>query len=58
MIPFAASILNKETVTGKRININRKKVLRQLNTVLEESLLAWEKEKVLKEDKQWLATKL
>jgi hypothetical protein len=51
-------LIYKESVNGKRININRKKVCRQLNMVLEQSLLAWEKEKVFKEDQQWLATKL
>jgi hypothetical protein len=51
-------LIYKESVTGKRININRKKVCRELNTVLEQSLLSWEKEKVLKENQQWLAAKL
>lgn len=51
-------LIYKELVTGKRININRKKIRIQLNNVLEQSVLSWEKEKVAKENQQWLATKL
>jgi hypothetical protein len=51
-------LVYKESVTGKRININRRKTCGQLNTVLAQSLVSWEKEKVAKENQQWLAAKL
>jgi hypothetical protein len=51
-------LVYKESVTGRRININRKKTRKQLNTVLEQSLLSWEREKTMKENQQWLAAKL
>jgi hypothetical protein len=51
-------LMYKESITGRRININRKKIRNQLNTVLEQSLLSWEREKIMKENQQWLAAKL
>lgn len=51
-------LVYKESITGKRININRNKIRNQLNMVLEQSLLSWNKEKTMKENQQWLATKL
>ena len=43
-------LVYKETISGKRLNVKRKKVVRQLNGVLHQSLLAWHKEQVLRQD--------
>jgi hypothetical protein len=51
-------LVYKESIIGKRININRKKTCKQLNAVLEQCLLSWKKEKTIKENQQWLAAKL
>ncbi|HVG41470.1 MAG TPA: hypothetical protein VM888_07640 [Chitinophagaceae bacterium] len=47
-------VIYKESVTGKKINVARPKVCRQLNAVLQQSLTAWNKEQVVKENKQWV----
>jgi hypothetical protein len=51
-------LVYKESITGKRININRKKTRKQLNGVLEQCLLSWKKERTIKENQQWLAANL
>ena len=51
-------LIYKELVTGKRINIKRPKICMRLKAVLEQSLVSWEKEKIMKENQQWVASKL
>src|SRR3712207_2690807 len=39
-------LIYKETISGKRINIKRKKTVRSLNAVLMQSLTAWEQNRL------------
>lgn len=50
--------ISKETVSGKRVNVKRKRVARQLNAVLQQSLLAWKEGEAVKENAYMLAAKL
>ncbi len=44
----------KETLSGVRLNLNRKKVKVKLTKVLETSALAWEQRKVTEEEKAYV----
>lgn len=46
------ALIYKEVVSGRRLNVNRKKIVRNLNAVLLQSITAWEKEKILRQDMQ------
>src|SRR5215207_4571317 len=48
----ARTLIYKETVTGKKINVSRSKTVKQLNAALSQSLLAWQREQVLRQDLQ------
>ena len=50
-------LIYKETINGKRLNVNRKKTVRQLNSVLMQSLLAWNRDQVLRQDLQLVRAK-
>jgi len=47
-------LVYKETVAGKKLNIRKDKVCRQLNNVLQQSIVAWTKDQVVKENQQWI----
>ena len=51
-------VVYREKVEGIRINLNRKKTLYRLKNVLEQAIVAWEKEKVLRENEQLVAKAL
>jgi len=44
------TLIYKETITGKKLKVNRPKTVRQLNTVLNQSVVAWQKEQVMRQD--------
>lgn len=46
------TLIYKETISGKRLNVNRKKVVRRLNNALTQSLIAWNKEQVFRQNLQ------
>ena len=43
-------LVYKETVTGRRLHLKKKKQIRHLNQVLDQSIAAWKKEQVLQQD--------
>jgi hypothetical protein len=45
-------VVYKETVIGKKLRVNRPRVNRRLNAVLEQSLTAWQNNRQLKDDQQ------
>jgi len=45
-------VLYKETVMGKKLKVNRPRVNRRLNAVLEQSLTAWQNNRQMKDDQQ------
>src|SRR5689334_18985316 len=47
-------LIYKESVAGKKLKIKSEKVRNQLNEVLQQSLTIWNKEKVAKENQQWV----
>lgn len=47
-------MIYKETLSGVRLNIDRKKVKIRLTRLLETSALAWEQRKVAEEEKQYV----
>ena len=51
-------LIYKETINNKRINVAQKKVRKQLEAVLEQALANWQKEKVVKENDHWVASRL
>jgi hypothetical protein len=51
-------LVYKETVTNKRVNINRKKVCKKLEAVLIQAVTAWEKQNVLGENEALVARRL
>lgn len=50
-------LVYKEQVNGKRINPDRLKTRKHLESVLVESIIAWQKEGVAKENQQLVITK-
>jgi hypothetical protein len=50
-------LVYKEKVTGKRINPDRLKTRKHLESVLVKSIAAWQKEGVVKENQQLVITK-
>jgi hypothetical protein len=51
-------MIYKEKIEGVRVNCNRRKTAKKLNAVLQQSLLAWEKNWVVKENERLLASRL
>ena len=51
-------LVYKETITGKRININRKKIRKDLEAVLVQAVTAWEKKNVYRENEALVAQRL
>lgn len=51
-------VVYREKVEGIKINLNRKKTLYRLKAVLEQKLVAWENEKVLRENEEILVKAL
>jgi hypothetical protein len=45
-------VLYKETVMGKKLKVNRPRVNRRLNAVLEQSLMAWQNNRQMKDEQQ------
>ena len=43
-------LVYKETVSGKKLNVSRKKTIKQLNAVLLQSVLVYEKEQVQRQN--------
>ena len=52
------TMIYKEKVEGIRLNISRRKTQKELNLVLTQSLAAWEREMVAKENQHLLASRL
>jgi hypothetical protein len=52
------NLMYKEVVQGKKINVNRRKVVKQLNATLQELQVAWGKELKPKTDEQLVAKRL
>lgn len=50
-------LVYKEQITGKRINPERIKTRKRLEAVLSASIVAWEKDGVVKENQQLVMTK-
>ena len=50
-------LVYKEQVTGKRINVNRLKTRKHLETVLNHAITTWQKEGIVKENQQLVITK-
>lgn len=48
-------LMYKEQVEGRKLNIRRKKVVKQLNEALKEAAIVWNNEKMVKENEQTLA---
>jgi hypothetical protein len=46
----------KETVQGVKIRVDRVKTLKRLRTVLDESVIAWQQQHVIKENQMLVAT--
>ena len=42
-------LIHRQTVSGKRVNIKKKKTVEQLNAVLHQSLTAWNNSRQIKE---------
>lgn len=53
-----AILIYKENVTGKKINVKRKKTVFQLNQVLRQSIIAWNREQVVKENDMLVKNRL
>ncbi len=53
-----ATPIYNETITGKTLNVNRKKTLRFLNAGLEKAIIAWNKNKTEVKDGEMLAVML
>src|SRR5215208_5097663 len=51
-------LLYKEKVEGMKINLNKRKVLMRLKNVLEQSLIAWENQHLMKENEMLVAMAL
>jgi hypothetical protein len=51
-------LMYKEKIEGIKINLKKRKVLLNLKKVLEQSIISWEEQHVLKEDEKLLATGL
>ncbi|HEV8283477.1 MAG TPA: hypothetical protein VGQ09_04165 [Chitinophagaceae bacterium] len=52
------NLVYKEKIEGMKINLKRRKVLMHLKNVLEQSVIAWEKQHILKQDEMLVATAL
>ena len=50
--------ISREVVSGRRVNVKRKRVVRHLNDVLNQSLLAWKENATVKENAFFLAKRL
>ena len=48
-------LMYKETIDGKRLNVNRPKIRRMLNEVLNEVATAWQQERRVKENEFFVA---
>ncbi len=46
------TLIYKESISGKKLNVNRKKIVRRLNNALTQSLIAWNKEQVFRQNLQ------
>lgn len=51
-------LMYKERVEGKKLNVNRRKIVKRLNEALNETVIAWQKEKAVKENEYILAKRL
>jgi len=50
-------LIYKEVVTNKKINTERASVRKKLEAVLVQAVSAWEREKVVKENDNWVASR-
>jgi hypothetical protein len=51
-------LMYKEQVEGKKLNVNRRKIVKRLNEALNETVIAWQKEKAVKVNEYILAKRL
>jgi hypothetical protein len=51
-------LVYREKVDGMKINLNRNRTKMRLKKILEQSIVAWEKNHVPREDQQWVANAL
>jgi hypothetical protein len=51
-------LIYKENVEGKKINIRKKKTVFQLNQVLRQSIIAWNREQVVRENNMLVKNRL
>jgi hypothetical protein len=51
-------VIYREKIEGIRINLNKKKTLYKLKDALEQAIVAWEKERIMKENEELLAKAL
>ncbi len=51
-------LVYKEKIEGVRLNVNKRKTVKQLNAVLQQALTAWKNEKAVRENKGLLASRL
>jgi hypothetical protein len=51
-------LVYREKVDGVKINLNRTRTKMRLKKILDQSIVAWEKNRVVREDEQWVARAL
>jgi hypothetical protein len=51
-------LVYREKVDGVRVNLNRSRTKMKLKKILEQSIIAWEKTHVPKQDEQWVSNAL
>ena len=51
-------LVYREKVDGVKINLNKSRIKMRLKRILEQSIVAYEKNQVLREDRQWVAKAL
>jgi hypothetical protein len=49
-------VIYKETIDGMKLDLNKKKVKMRLKKVLGEALIAWDKNKRLLEEQEWVVS--
>ncbi len=48
-------LMYKESVEGRKLNVNKRKTVKQLNAALTDVLVAWQKDKKAKQNEQIIA---
>ena len=51
-------LMYKETIEGKKLDIDRPKIRRKLEGLLNDVLIAWQKEKIVKENEMLVAKRI